>query len=80
MQLALSFTTLLASVLYILSATSGSVEAAPAKRSRSVTLPLTRIHQNRDDVHPQIVSRPVQYRACGASPDPRATTAPAAAH
>lgn len=42
MQLALSFTTLLASVLYILSATSGSVEAAPAKRSRSVTLPLTR--------------------------------------
>lgn len=55
MQLALSFTTLLASVLYILSATSGSVEAAPARRSRSVTLPLTRIHQTRADVHPQIL-------------------------
>lgn len=56
MQLALSFTTLLASVLVLLSATGNGVEAAPAKRSRSVTLPLTRLHQNRADVHPQIVS------------------------
>ncbi|KAI0635714.1 acid protease [Trametes polyzona] len=55
MQLALSFTTLLASVLFILSATGNGVEAAPAKRSRSVTLPLTRLHQNRADVHPQIL-------------------------
>ncbi|KAI0833254.1 acid protease [Trametes gibbosa] len=55
MQLALSFTTLLASVLVILSATGNSVDAAPAKRSRSVTLPLTRLHQNRADVHPQIL-------------------------
>ncbi|OSD06372.1 acid protease [Trametes coccinea BRFM310] len=55
MQLALSFTTLLASVLFVLSATS-NVEAAPAKRgSRAVTLPLTRIHQNRGDVHPQVL-------------------------
>ncbi|CDO70870.1 hypothetical protein BN946_scf184804.g2 [Trametes cinnabarina] len=55
MQLALSFTTLLASVLFVLSAT-GNVEAAPAKRgSRAVTLPLTRIHQNRGDVHPQVL-------------------------
>ncbi|KAH9856515.1 acid protease [Lenzites betulinus] len=55
MQLALSFTTLLASVLVLLSATGNGVEAAPAKRSRSVTLPLTRLHQNRADVHPQIL-------------------------
>ncbi|KAI0649313.1 acid protease [Trametes meyenii] len=55
MQLALSFTTLLASVLYVLSVTSSGVEAAPAKRSRSVTLPLTRLHQNRGDVHPQVL-------------------------
>ncbi|KAI9060981.1 acid protease [Trametes sanguinea] len=54
MQLALSFTTLLASVLFVLSATS-NVEAVPAKRSRAVTLPLTRIHQNRGDVHPQVL-------------------------
>ncbi|KAI0671548.1 acid protease [Trametes maxima] len=55
MQLALSFTTLLASVLYVLSVTSSGVEAAPAKRSRSITLPLTRLHQNRGDVHPQVL-------------------------
>lgn len=57
MQLALSFSTLLASVLFVLSATGNGVEAAPAKRApRSVTLPLTRIHHTRTDIHPQIVS------------------------
>ncbi|KAI0370349.1 acid protease [Pilatotrama ljubarskyi] len=55
MQLALSFTTLLASVLFVLSATGNGAEAAPAKRGRSVTLPLTRLHQPRADVHPQIL-------------------------
>ena len=55
MQLALSFSTLLASVLFILSATDNGVQAAPAKRARTVTLPLTRLHQNRGDIHPQVV-------------------------
>ncbi|KAI0661538.1 acid protease [Cubamyces menziesii] len=56
MQLALSFSTLLASVLFVLSATGNGVEAAPAKRApRSVTLPLTRIHHTRTDIHPQIL-------------------------
>ena len=55
MQLALSFTTLLASILVLLSATD--VQAAPAfKRNNKITIPLTRIHQNRGDVHPQVVS------------------------
>ncbi|KAI0711920.1 acid protease [Cerioporus squamosus] len=56
MQLALSFSTLLASVLLLLSATDNAVHAVPlAKRGKSITLPLTRIHQNRGDVHPQIL-------------------------
>ncbi|PIL35762.1 transporter [Ganoderma sinense ZZ0214-1] len=55
MQLALSFSTLLASVLVILSATDSGVQAAPAKRARTITLPLTRLHQNRGDVHPQVL-------------------------
>ncbi|KAI0360084.1 acid protease [Trametes cingulata] len=56
MQLAVSFTTLLASVLFVLSVASNGAEAAPAKRgSRSVTLPLTRLHKPRADVHPQIL-------------------------
>ena len=70
MQLALSFTTLLASILVLLSATD--VQAAPhLKRTKSITLPLTRIHQNRGDVHPQVVSRFVVSergrRACSAA-------------
>ncbi|RDX57523.1 acid protease [Lentinus brumalis] len=56
MQLALSFSTLLASILVLLSATDNVVQAVPlAKRGKSITLPLTRIHQNRGDVHPQIL-------------------------
>ncbi|KAI1797305.1 acid protease [Ganoderma leucocontextum] len=55
MQLALSFSTLLASVLVVLSATDSGVQAAPAKRARTITLPLTRLHQNRGDVHPQVL-------------------------
>ncbi|EJF64597.1 acid protease [Dichomitus squalens LYAD-421 SS1] len=55
MQLALSFSALLASVLFVLSATDSGVQAAPAKRARTVTLPLTRLHQNRGDVHPQVL-------------------------
>ncbi|KAI0768109.1 aspartic peptidase domain-containing protein [Trametes elegans] len=55
MQLALSFTTLLASILFVLSAADFGADAAPAKRApRAVTLPLQRLHQNRGDVHPQV--------------------------
>ncbi|KAH9945288.1 acid protease [Epithele typhae] len=53
MQLALSFSTLLASVLLLLSA--ADVQAVPVKRSKTITLPLTRIHQNRGDVHPSVL-------------------------
>ena len=61
MQLALSFSTLLASILVLLSA--ADVQAAPAaKRTKAVTLPLTRIHQTRTDVHPQVVSAPFPPR------------------
>lgn len=64
MQLALSFSTLLASILVLLSATDNVVQAVPlAKRGKSITLPLTRIHQNRGDVHPQIVSTSPTLRA-----------------
>ena len=52
MQLGLSFSLLLASLLITL---SSGVQAAPAKRGGMVTLPLKRIHQARDDIHPQIV-------------------------
>ncbi|OBZ72300.1 putative aspartic-type endopeptidase CTSD [Grifola frondosa] len=56
MQLALSFTTLLASLLVVLSVTGDGVQAAPARRSGSmVTLPLKRIHQARSDIHPQVL-------------------------
>jgi hypothetical protein len=51
MQLGFSFTLLLASL--IVSQSSG-VQAAPAKRGGIVTLPLHRIHQARDDIHPQV--------------------------
>lgn len=54
MQLGLSFSLLLASLLFSL---SSGVQAAPAKRGAGmVTLPLKRIHQVRDDIHPQVVS------------------------
>ena len=52
MQLGLSFSLLLAGLLV-----SQSAQAAPAnaKRGGTVTLPLQRIHQARDDIHPQVV-------------------------
>lgn len=53
MQLGLSFTLLLASLLFSL---SSGVQAAPARRNAGlVTLPLKRIHQLRDDIHPTLV-------------------------
>ena len=56
MQLAISFSTLLASILVLFAATDSGVQAAPAaKRGKTITLPLKRIHQNREDVHPTIV-------------------------
>ena len=80
MQLALSFSTLLASILVLLSAADNGVQAVPlAKRGKSITLPLKRIHQNRGDVHPQIVSAPSELRARRSSCHMR-DTAPAAAH
>ena len=58
MQLALSFSTLLASILVLLATTDNGVQAAPAAtRGKTITLPLKRIHQNRADVHPMIVRR-----------------------
>ncbi|KAI0806325.1 aspartic peptidase A1 [Irpex lacteus] len=52
MQLGLSFTLLLASLLFSL---SSGVQAAPARRNAGlVTLPLKRIHQLRDDIHPTL--------------------------
>lgn len=53
MQLGFSFTLLLASVLFSL---SSGVQAAPSRRANPgfVTLPLKRIHQARDDIHPQV--------------------------
>lgn len=62
MQLAISFSTLLASILVLLAATDNGVQAAPAaKRGKAITLPLKRVYQNREDVHPTIVrnSHPV---------------------
>ncbi|CAL1716788.1 unnamed protein product [Somion occarium] len=49
MQLGFTFSFLLATVLLAL---SPNVEAAPVKRAGIVTLPLKRIHQARNDVHP----------------------------
>lgn len=52
MQLGLQFSVLLAGLLVLLS----GVEAAPTqKRGGMVTLPLKRITQSRDDIHPQVV-------------------------
>ncbi|KAI0710090.1 acid protease [Earliella scabrosa] len=55
MQLALSFSTLLASILVLLATTDSGVQAAPATRGKTITLPLKRIHQNRADIHPMIL-------------------------
>ncbi|KAK7044185.1 hypothetical protein VNI00_007905 [Paramarasmius palmivorus] len=52
MQLKLSFATLLAGVL--LAFTAQDAEARPLKRSGTVTLPLKRVEQRSDGVHPQI--------------------------
>lgn len=55
MYLGVSFSVLLASVLVALSAVE--VQAAPAKRGAGmVTLPIQRVTQKRDGVHPHIVS------------------------
>ena len=54
MQLGIQFSLLLASVLVLFS----GVEAAPTtKRAGTVTLPLKRITQARDDIHPQMVCK-----------------------
>jgi len=54
MQLSLSFSLLLASLLLAIS--SSNVEALPAKRNAGmVTLPLKRLHQPRSDIHPQVL-------------------------
>jgi len=54
MQLVLSFSTLLASLLVAI--TLVQVDAAPFDASAGLkTLPLKRVHQARDDVHPQIL-------------------------
>ncbi|EPQ52745.1 acid protease [Gloeophyllum trabeum ATCC 11539] len=54
MQLGLSFSLLLASLLVALS--SSQVDAHPVKRNAGlVTLPLKRVHQARGDVHPQML-------------------------
>ncbi|KAI0077892.1 aspartic peptidase A1 [Panus rudis PR-1116 ss-1] len=50
MQFSCSFSLLLATLLVFLSLT----EAVPVKRTRSVTLPITRVHRARDDVHPHV--------------------------
>ncbi|KAI0787881.1 acid protease [Fomes fomentarius] len=56
MQLTISFSTLLASIFVLLAATDNGVQAAPAaKRGKAITLPLKRVHQNREDVHPTIL-------------------------
>ncbi|THG95238.1 hypothetical protein EW026_g6382 [Hermanssonia centrifuga] len=52
MQLGLSFSLLLATLLFSL---SSGVQAAPAKRGGLITLPLKRITHLRDDVHPTIL-------------------------
>lgn len=56
MQLALSFSTLLACLLITL-ASVDNAQAVPAKRSGNiVTLPLKRVNGARSDIHPQVVS------------------------
>jgi hypothetical protein len=55
MQFSRSFAVLLASVVIAISAYN--VEALPAKRNAGmVTIPLRRLHQARNDIHPQLVS------------------------
>lgn len=56
MQLTFSFSLLLATLLLTV---SSGVQAAPARRGGMVTLPLKRIPQARDDIHPQVVSYPL---------------------
>ncbi len=58
MQLGLSFSLLLATLLFSL---SSGVQAAPAKRGGLITLPLKRITHLRDDVHPTIVCTVTTY-------------------
>ncbi|KLO12797.1 acid protease [Schizopora paradoxa] len=55
MQLVLSFSTLLASLLVAI--TLVQVDAAPVNNPRAghITLPLKRVHQARDDIHPQVL-------------------------
>ena len=60
MQLGLSLSLLLASLLFSL---SSGVQAAPTKRGGMVTLPLKRIHGARDDIHPQVVRASEKYNA-----------------
>lgn len=65
MQLGLSFSMLLAALLVSVSLYGDSAEAVPTRRGAGmVTLPLKRIHQPRDDIHPQVVS---EARECCAS-------------
>ncbi|EPT01339.1 hypothetical protein FOMPIDRAFT_1023268 [Fomitopsis schrenkii] len=55
MQLPVSFSVLLASVLVSLTLFGDVAIAAPAKRdAKTITLPLKRTHQKRTDVHPQV--------------------------
>ena len=59
MQLPISFSVLLASVLVSLTLFGDAALAAPAKRNaKTITLPLKRAHQKRTDVHPQVVRHP----------------------
>ena len=56
MQLPISFSLLLASILVSLTLFGDAATAAPAKRgAKMITLPLKRAHQKRTDVHPQVV-------------------------
>lgn len=79
MQLGLSFTLLLASLLVAFS----TVDAAPLKRQNSgmVTLPLKRVHGPRDGVHPQVVRVPSSLSIRNSLFEPvRLPPAPPAAH
>ena len=77
MQLGLQFSVLLASLVVLLS----GVEAAPTmKRGGMVTLPLKRITQARDDIHPQVVSSSVYCLRLTKTSNVLAFVASAAAH
>jgi len=57
MHFQFSFIVLLASFMIDLPFMPVQVQAAPAKRNAGmVTLPLKRLHQARDDIHPHVVS------------------------